>query len=141
MVSITDMRSLNSDGGYGVIYISYNRKITCATCPFDKTHCMHIQYLSDVCTKVTPELPEELQEYTQLLSQTFTPSLKKYPDFSCLLKAKIPFELSNEMSTIQYFGCLLESVSTFSVPMLPNLCPVVHQLLAALVIRYNKSIQ
>lgn len=100
MIGSKNSLCINSDGCYGVLYIAHNRKISCATCRFGKTNCVHIQYLSDFCAKAESELPEVLQEYTQLLSQTVAPSLKQYPDYSCLSRAKIPFELSSEMSTI-----------------------------------------
>lgn len=82
-----------------MLYIAHNRKISCATCRFGKTDCVHVQHLSEFCTKNKSELPGALQEYAQLLSHTFATSLEQYPDYSCLSKANIPFELSSEMST------------------------------------------
>ena len=89
---------INSDGSYGVLYIAHDQKITCATCRFGKTNCVHVQYLSEFCIKTESELPGALQVYVQLLSHTPATSLERYSDYACLSRAKIPFELPNEMS-------------------------------------------
>ena len=84
----------------GIMEYCTLRKIACATCRYGKTECVHVQHLSEFCSKTWSELPEPLQEYVQLLSRTFTTSLEQYPDHSCLSRAKIRFEFSSEMSTI-----------------------------------------
>ena len=80
------------------MYIAHDQKITCATCRFGKTNCVHVQYLSEFCIKTESELPGALQVYVQLLSHTPATSLERYSDYACLSRAKIPFELPNEMS-------------------------------------------
>lgn len=82
-----------------MLYIANQKKITCATCRYGKTNCVHVQHLSEFCTKTWSELPGPLQEYAQLLSHVATTCIEQYPDHTCLSRENIPFELSTEMST------------------------------------------
>lgn len=91
---------INSDGCLGVVCVGTNQRITCATCRFGKTDCVHVKHLSDICNDSKLDLPETLQEYAQLLSVTPFISLEKYPDYSCLSKQNIPFDVTLDMSTI-----------------------------------------
>lgn len=88
---------MNCDGHYGVLYVAPSQKVTCATCRFGKVHCVHIQYLSDLCANTDIDLPEVLKEYAQLLSQIRSPCKKQYSDYSCISKERIPFEITSNM--------------------------------------------
>ena len=96
--------SVYSDGVYGVLFIANSEKITCATCRYGKTSCVHVKHLASFCRNFETELPDVLLQYNNLLQLQLTaPHLilkKHYPDYSCFSKKKIPFQLSNEMSKV-----------------------------------------
>lgn len=97
----SDRLCVNCNDCYGVVYIAPNLRITCATCRYGKTNCPHVQHLTDVCTRSELDVPEELQQYARLLSQSLTPSMtKQYSDNRCLSKSKIPFDLPTDLSAV-----------------------------------------
>ena len=112
---------INSDGCYGVLYVGSNKRVICATCRFGKTNCVHVKHLCDICNESKSDLSETLQQYAQLLSVIPSVSSQKYPDYSCLSKQSIPFELPCHLSSV--LRCQLKTVSTWPQVFM-NLCHV-----------------
>ena len=91
---------VNVDESYGVVYIAANQAITCVTCRFGKTNCMHVQHLYELINTVESDVPEALQHFAHLLSQTLVPPMKHYPVLSCVSKEKVPFDVPSHLSAV-----------------------------------------
>jgi len=88
MIGSDSSLCINAEGCYGVVYIATNQKITCATCRFGRTNCIHVQHLSEMISTAMVDLPDVLQEFSTLLSHSIKiePPVKQYPDLSCVSK-------------------------------------------------------
>ena len=96
-----DCICIKAGGAYGVVYISTNRVISCATCRFAKTSCVHVEHLLGFITTTESDLPEGLKMFHQVMSADCAPTLQQhYPDLSCLSSVKIPFVLPTELSVV-----------------------------------------
>ena len=93
---------INANGCYGVLYIATNQKITCATCRFGRSNCMHVQHLSKAITTLSLDLPDALKQFSTQLLHTIKikPPMKQYPDLSCVSQKVIPFDLPTQLSAV-----------------------------------------
>lgn len=88
---------VNAYGSYGVVHISTNQQITCATCRYAKANCEHVQYLLEFVKTTESDIPDGLKLFTQAISFNRVPRVKKYgPNLTCLSNMKIPFILPSQ---------------------------------------------
>ena len=90
---------IKAAGSYGVVHISTNQQIACATCCYAKTNCEHVQHLLDFVQTTESDLPDGLKMFSLAISSSCIPRVKRcYPDLTCLSSLKIPFILPTELS-------------------------------------------
>ena len=86
---------------FGVVHLSASKIITCATCRYGKTSCLHVHKLTQVLSKfATEEVPLILLPYTHALNSDAITPKKKYSTLTCVSTQKTPFHLPQGMCAI-----------------------------------------
>ena len=108
LLQVTDIVPVGSCGdvcvkadSFGVVHISASGIITCATCRYGKTSCLHVHKLTQVLSDFpSEEIPLVLLPYVHALnSDKVTPKIK-YSTLSCVSNQKTPFHLTQSMCEI-----------------------------------------
>ena len=86
----------------GVVYMSTNAVITCATCRYGKTACQHVQKLHQILKNHDDDAttPVVLLPYADAYSRIQNCTPKKYPILKCISTKKTPFDLPPHLCSI-----------------------------------------
>ena len=87
---------MRTSESYGVVYCG-DSGIICATCRYDRFHCVHVRYITDHVRN--DNIPETLEQFASQLNLEAKKPTKEQSS-SLQSSKKIPFELPSEMAGV-----------------------------------------